>query len=303
MRIITEDNIEQLESMSFSRNIERLLKVENADLKDINMKDIIQDIRKLTGETDIKTPERGELGAFKVVEKEKKETPETPTYAPDIINDSPPYADDINNSPHYAPGVNDSPPYPDESPPYINTSPISPPYHDKSPISETTKGGMSTPNIGDRISIKGEIPNPQDIWVVTHITPDFITVENKSEHPEHSNDTIRVLDKTEILPYQELEYYPQPQPQNQMALAYSSHPQYNPGLPPNISVNPIIKIVNGDDKSSGALDSGTGIPDKTKDNSQMVIRSNNEKPDSPNESKSINIENLDLSKPMIVKKV
>jgi len=300
MRIITEDNIEQLESMSFSRNIERLLKVENADIKDINMKDIIRDIRKLTGETDIKTPERGELGAFKVVPNE------SPPYAPGE-DESPPYANANENANENA---IESPPYvnnPDESPPYTSTSPISPPYADKRTKEEEKVirgGGMPSPspNIGDRISIKGEVPNPEDIWVVTHITPDFITVENKREGQEPSNDTIRVLDKTEILPYEEIEYYnmpPQPhQNQNQNA-AYSSYP--HTGLPTNISVNPIIKIVNGDDKSSGSLDSGTGTGTGTETNKPQEKQDNSLATDTSKESKIITGE-IDFSQPMVVVK-
>ena len=317
MRIITEDNIEQLESMSFSRNIERLLKVENADLKDINMKDIIRDIRKLTGETDINTPERGELGAFKLREEERETTPYAPG-SPAYNPNTPPYVPGSPaynpNTPPYVPG---SPAYNPNTPPYVPGSPAynpnTPDYPESSPYlegeegeEETLEGGIyKRPeyNTGDRISIKGEQPNPEDIWIITHKTPDFITAENKSEHSQ-STDTIRVLDKSEVLPYEEIQYMPQ---QYQSPYPYPENPvpQYNPGLPPNISVNPIIKIVNGDDKSSGTLDSGTGTGSVNPD-TPMVIRSNTEPTDSPKESKSKSVKGggeIDFSQPLIVSKV
>jgi len=299
MRIITEDNIEQLESMSFSRNIERLLKVENADIKDMNMKDIIRDIRNLTGEKDINTPERGELGAFKVIQ-EKEPSYISPAYP------SPAYPSPAYPSPDYQSPAYPSPDYPSQppSPDYPVSSPELGEEKEKEPM---IKGGVSEYITGERISIKGEVPNPEDIWIITHTTPEFITVENQRENPQ-SNDTIRVLDKSEVLPYEEIDFYNSLQESQPHIPYHTPTPYYNHGLPTSISVNPIIKIVNGDDKSSGSLDSGTGTgtgnnTNQPQDTSPMIIQSTNEKVDSHNDSKTIKTDgDIDFTKPLIVSK-
>jgi hypothetical protein len=106
IRIITEDNIDQLESMSFSQNIQTLL-----DDKEATPKSLIDSIQKRITEkqiqrTDTPTPDTP--------------TPETPPYAPF----SPAY---VPGSPDYVPG---SPDYVPGSPAYV---PGSPAYNPNSP--------------------------------------------------------------------------------------------------------------------------------------------------------------------------
>ena len=116
-RIITEDNINQIENMSYSNNF----RVNARDMEDSNFK--LTEIRQLLiqygfidrqnsvtrqnirveKEDDIyfEKVEDYDLHEFDEPEEDKKDTlysPETPPYAP---NDSPPYAP---NSPGYAPG-------------------------------------------------------------------------------------------------------------------------------------------------------------------------------------------------------
>ena len=69
----------------------------------------------------------------------------------------------------------------------------------------------------------------------------------------------------------------------------------------NITVNPVIKIVNGDDKSSGSIDSGTAsgldTPTVNRENSGISGVGRN----IGNIGKPI-VEEPDFSKPMIVMK-
>jgi len=303
MRIITEDNIEQIQSMNFSKNIEKLIGIEssNTDIKDFNMKGIIYDMRRQNANANkIKTPEKGQSGQFQIEEQLGNETPpynpRTPSnYSP--MFESPAYATgspaympgqrtpsvyspgEYNpNSPAYAPGSPQptTPPYPPGSPqpttpPY---PPGSPAYNPGTPSDYSPIDSIHDPNSpeyakdlvgglkkmeGTRISIRGEEPNPDDYWLVTHTTPDFITVENQNQLSK--SDTIRVLDRTQVIPYQEPQYYQAPQSFQQPLQVPYTNPygvqQYEP-THGNINVNPIIKIVNGNDESSGTLDSGQG---------------------------------------------
>ena len=118
MRIITEDNIEQIENMSYSRNIEKLTMKPGMTFSDVHsdVKILIYNQAKV-----LKTPESVDEG---VVDKQMavfdRLSPEPPPYAPA----SPAYAP---NSPAYQPN---SPPYAPDSPPYATGSPT---YHPEYP--------------------------------------------------------------------------------------------------------------------------------------------------------------------------
>jgi len=122
MRIITEDNVDQLMSMSFSNNITKLLQLpENSQLPDV-IKQYVDTVKeRITGphiypkeSEKIEMPEPVVLSV----------SPGSPAYAPG----SPAYAP---GSPAYAPG---SPAYAPGSPAYAPGSPAySPPYAEGSP--------------------------------------------------------------------------------------------------------------------------------------------------------------------------
>jgi hypothetical protein len=312
MRIITEDNIEQIQSMSFSKNIERLTGFDSkTDIKDFNMKGVINDIRNKVNRDEIKTPIKGEYGQFKINEQPEQNI-KSPVYNPNTPSDYSPNQYDPN-SPAYAQG---SPAYnpiiSDESPEYIprtpsDYSPIDSIHDPNSPQYNKEIDGGSDVVEGTRISIRGEEPNPEDYWLVTHTTPDFITIENQNR--VSNSDIIRVLDKTQVMPYQAPQYQPQYQPQfqqqyqpqfqQQYQLPYGVQ-QYEPSHG-NISVNPIIKIVNGNDESTGTLDSGQPQPISIPpiiSNSPIIESIKQSNP--PPESTSIDEQNFNV--PMIVVK-
>ena len=325
LRVITEDNIEQIESMSFSRNIERLLNLGNREMTEKDMTEIIVNLKtRLNSETSYeKTPEKGETGAF-ILKPLISTTPKSnlsDDSSNNENNNSPEYAENDNtyipgendNSPEYAqndntyiPGqFNNSPEYAENDNTYIprqlsqsNNSEQEYMNIDEYDNSKNL-GGESHYSEGKRISIRGEVPNPKDIWLITHKTPDFFTVENQNPEKMGSSDSIRVLDKTEVLPYSEPSFSQIPSHPSAYQPIYRD--EYlgtsNMGNIPSISVNPIIKIVNGDDKSSGTLDSGVSPSGEI----QPPIQINPEIPisvkkDSPKGE-------LDFSQTMIVKKI
>uniref|UniRef100_A0A6C0IGP7 DNA-directed RNA polymerase n=1 Tax=viral metagenome TaxID=1070528 RepID=A0A6C0IGP7_9ZZZZ len=138
MRIITDENVDQLTSMSYSDNINKLLKTDEKDIKNIismyttNISKKIDNINKFNIPQEVPilptrdTPSENENNEY---------APDSPLYAPNspLYNpDSPLYAPNsplyAPNSPLYAP---DSPDYNKPASPYY--SPDSPDYNPDSP--------------------------------------------------------------------------------------------------------------------------------------------------------------------------
>ena len=128
MRIITEDNVEQLMSLSYSNNVNKLLNFDNPNTKVVYNK-YTRDIRDRVMEEVEKDQEKGK----------KKKQVITPVSEEGSAEVSPPYAP---TSPQYNPhGDGTSPPYAQTSPAYQPTSPqynphgdgTSPPYAPTSP--------------------------------------------------------------------------------------------------------------------------------------------------------------------------
>ena len=318
MRIITEDNIEQIESMTFSKNIERLLGIDT----DVNIKEVISNIQeKVDSEAVINTPSTVQSEEY--VPKTPEYSPISEQYLPKTPSDYSPSSQYSNkeqnpNSPEYAPGTPVSSEFILRTP--SDYSPVDSVHASNSP----EYAQDNSPQLGgqdsdvdyiknQRVSIRGEPISPTDMWFVEHVTPDFITVENHSPNPS-AGDTIRVLERNEILPYQQMQYAePSLQQQLQMQMQQfqqmqqiPQQPLFNTGAPGNISVNPIIKIVNGDDKSSGAIESSSQPPvsgiSSTSTTPIIVNKSNDEPDSSSSTSKKSGGGELDFNQPLIITK-
>jgi hypothetical protein len=136
MRVITEDNIDQLMSMSYSDNINKLVKLEDknkplSELIAIFKEDLTKLKRSETKnlETQYTQPVKDQQIEFN--EETLEDSPQYQPYSPPYSPGSPEYQP---NSPPYAPG---SPAYNPSSPPYAPGSPAynpnSPPYAPGSP--------------------------------------------------------------------------------------------------------------------------------------------------------------------------
>jgi DNA-directed RNA polymerase II subunit RPB2 len=137
MRIITDDNIDQLLSMSYSDNINKLLQVGNIDLKDVTKK-YLEDMN-----VNIYKENNANMEKINV----QPETPSIPKpvkltsdeLLEPIDLDSPPYppgSPQQYDSPQYpprSPQQYDSPPYPHGSPQDIVNTPGSPQQYDSPP--------------------------------------------------------------------------------------------------------------------------------------------------------------------------
>jgi DNA-directed RNA polymerase II subunit RPB2 len=135
MRIITDENVDQLLSMSYSNNINKLLH-KDPDNSVEKMDKIIKEYAKQMTAAQTTTFEPYKIDEVEMPSVSPDINPETPPYAPgspDFNPETPPYApgSPVFNpeSPPYAPG---SPVFNPESPPYAPGSPVfnpeSPPY-------------------------------------------------------------------------------------------------------------------------------------------------------------------------------
>jgi hypothetical protein len=236
LRIITEDNIDQMENMKFSRNVERLIQRPVA-----NMNEIIAMNKRALNMRD---------GKKDVLERSPLDIPDIPSplYAP---IESPQYVPDSASIPSRTPG-SQSPPYASESPPYVPDSASipsrtpgsqSPPYATDSPISENEK-------IGGQINIEGEETEfqkgefvifqggkPSDIWRVKDVGNGFVTIENSNT--QSNNDNIRIvnpIDLHKFTPDQSFQSVPQ----------YTQPTMYQP---PAVNFSPTIVV--GDNNKMG----------------------------------------------------
>jgi hypothetical protein len=284
MRLITEDNIEQLENLSYSKNIEILV-----NKKGITAKDVMQGIqREITAESEksgvfakpasISTPVTAEplptlprdsdahMGQKELEEKYGFfETGQTPKPSP-----SPTYPEGV--SPAYQPSPveaeleqGDSPVYnPNQQKIYSPHSPVSPPpfghRYEMPPVNQS--GGSildvlseqaQTFHIGEPVMYRGG-GDPTRLWTITHIGDKFIKIEPQTIDGLHPADDVKIVTAMDI-------YRPVMQDDTRIPFdPYGhpdmTHPYASSGFPANPTINfaPVIKIVNdGNDYSTEPL--------------------------------------------------
>jgi hypothetical protein len=310
LRIITDDNIEQIENMSFSKNIDLLTKKENNTVESI-VKEIQLNIRKMNQEPNLFAPatqKNDDLEGY---------VPEKPTEMapiPGYSDSSPPYTSEFNPaSPVYAPGLNplESPPYgPEtsintESPPYaaeFNSN--SPAYPPVSPEEQMKSGGaINDYHIGQTVSLRGHLTGGKaNNWRILDITPEFTTVSN--------DDEMLVVDNNEICPYIQQQQQPQQQYYNPNLMQQSYDQMYQMPLikPEEKPVAPVnVVVVTGDKNelsgltSSSSNDIQSGGKHSNSDNNSEKKQTEKQAEKKGGESTGSSI--LDFTKSFFIKKV
>ena len=260
MRIITEDNIKQLENMTYSKNIDKLTFQTNVEPKDIvsNNNNLLaernQDTHNITP-----SPTSPVVLRPAVIAYNEEASPEyaprgnTPEYAPKgntpELNEAirNPNSPEYNpNSPEYAPRGNtpelneairnsNSPPYaPRGNTPELNDlSQRAREYHTGDAVyyrgDETANRIWEVINVGDKyIKIETEVPSINDADTLKIVTADDIYKADLSFIPN-----------TPPEPYTSANPLPSP-PQNG-----GNYNQSGNGLVPHITVAPVIKVMNG----------------------------------------------------------
>jgi hypothetical protein len=247
LRIITEDNIKQFDNLSFSKNIDKLTYTTetkiNTIIRDIDAK--IGNVKKIKLSPN---PNKKEMEEFELEDILKNFT--IPEVEPLPYN---PYKPP--SSPHYSPisieGDADSPqfiPLDENESPDAQDSPItnadSPPYAEESKYKE-----------GDVVNYRGGGPNK---YKIKKMTPHFATLDSVDPNTPPS-EMVKVVKITDLYdgpimnPYVSDFQFQSQDPQMQVP-----HPRYSNtyGSTPNITLSPVIKIVNGDDKSTNIKDEG-----------------------------------------------
>ena len=327
LRIITDDNIEQIENMSFSKNINLLLRKEDVTVESIvNAMNIT--VRKANQKDKMVVPENKEKemegfipGKSEVFQAESPAyAPGSPAYIPitpeNLSNNSSVYNP---NSPAYAPG---SPEYNPNSPAYAPGSPEynpnSPAYAPGSPSygpgskEQMIGGKINEHSIGQIVSLRAFVggTGKQNMWKIQDITPEFTTVIN--------DDEMRVVDNNEVCPF----IQPIQGQQNQNPYfqdPYSSYMQQSqqpydqmfqmPMIKPEEKPAPVnVVVVTGDKNELNGLTSSSTIDTKPIISNQST--SDEKKPDKKTGGSNENATNqstgssiLDFTKSFFIKKM
>jgi len=258
MRLITEDNIQQMENMSFSHNLELIMASETPNRQPqvkITPKEVIQNIQAKLGRRQANLPDTPPSSIPRAIEEEDlppytPETPETPqnqTSSPEYAPYSPAALPQEITPPNP-----DSPEYQSTTPPYPPTSPDFPPPQDSQIPKEYTKDEF--------VHFRGDT-KPARIWKVQEVGNEFISIKTDNYENLEPKDSVKIVTRGDIYsaskdyPYQAGGYiYPYMDFQQQqqqggggfqtpvLPSPFQSQPQ-----PVNITFAP--KLVGGDDNS------------------------------------------------------
>ena len=257
MRFITEDNIDQIGNMMFSKNIDKLTGFENTTsveymhLLNANK----QEKRKW------KTPnekEEMEREMEKEREKERERIPPIMTGDNDDLNDwSPEY---LNESPEYAANTISPPPISD-----IEESLYAQIQNKSEEMSEEMKGGEmkggDSYQLGDEVAYRGGDIKPRR-WHVKNKGNKFVTIHTTDLEGLEPENAIQIVPYTHIMPYDENMMNPPIYPN-----AYNippTIPNIPAIMPPPPPALPAINIVVGDnnkieDGGKGHIKGGDSI--------------------------------------------
>jgi DNA-directed RNA polymerase II subunit RPB2 len=260
MRIITEDNISQIENMSYSKNIEKLMMIPGATLNNVNS-DIRNTLYKDKGMPD--TPEEP------ITIEPSKESPPYAPGSPAYESDGSPMVRRDSESPPYAPGSpayesdgspmvrrdSESPPYqpePNPVPPPMTPS-VSPPTNEvNQPLKqpEMTAGGERDFELGEIVYLRGG-KKANTPYSVIKKGDKFLTIESM-DPTNYEDEAIQVVLPFELLKPEEYAAAaptmedPFSKPLLTQHPMRESHQQDGQG----IVFAPVIKIVNGNDNST-----------------------------------------------------
>jgi DNA-directed RNA polymerase beta subunit len=305
IRIITEDNLPQLENMMFSKNIEKLMALEEGSDIDVAIKKQIQDKIDINVEN---TKISGIMANAAYPELSPDYSPKTPDYYPSTPDFSPPKTREDNDKWRIVGGNNDS------------NCEIMPDMEKE--LGEDSNDFQEK----DLVYFRGDTTQPPRPWTIVQIGPTFATIQQTSDpiHPEEQPE-IKVVHNSNLYQYDdqcEHELYPEIQnienintylpQQTPYPISYQEHYPIQQGYAMrtpdngNINFNPIINVVAGDNK--GKIDftekppeSVSNLPSNEQVLPEELIQTTSE-PKSPSFEKDLSREPIDFSKLIIVKK-
>ena len=203
MRIITSDNIEQIENMSFSKNIENITGISDFDEIQRNIRNELKNKPQ-----DGPKPIDNELTMIMKDDIDDSFEPTTPDDTPP--DESPPYAPGSpisemipnSNSPPYAQDKEFEPTTPSFSPDDIQefqptTPSFSPPKDDSETNAKIIK--ESDFKVGEHVIYMEDTRKPKSQWIIKKVGPNFITIHRITEDGTISiENDIRIVERNQI---------------------------------------------------------------------------------------------------------
>ena len=276
MRIITEDNIQQLENMTFSKNIEKLMQLEEEP-------------------THLKKLEMVKAATTRAIKESKNgdDVDEWNAKYGNILTPSPPSeTSEVVGSPEY---METTPEY--ESPGSNAASPYHPPTPEEKGAAE---GGAPTYELDELVHLRGD-PEAPRLWKVVDIGPNTVTINlhntagGDSDLIPMDRNEIKVVQKHDLIKLDEMVYAGRPEsnvvppgaPDMELPVILpgqmmSQGQPVGADVPANIHFAPVINVVGRD--NTGVIDfpdtENQGIPPPT----MMTIGGSNNDPSLPSVS-------------------
>ena len=249
MRIITEDNIQQLENMTFSKNIEKLMQLEKEPEKMTHQKKL-----EFVKEATNRALKEGKLGEQTDEWNVKYGNILSPTESPEYRK-FPNLPDYYNNSatPEYqSPG-----------------SDAATPWGPESPSDEQTVGGTPEYQLDELVYLRGDNEGPR-LWKIVEVGPNIVTIHldktTTDDLEPMDRSEIKVVQKKDLIKPEQVEYAVRDGPHVDPSFVNMSviDPSLmNPGqmmsqgqpmgdIPANIHFAPVINVVGRD--NTGVID-------------------------------------------------
>ena len=290
MRIITSDNIDQIQNLTNYNNLEKLSNLNNID----ELKQLIR-YRLQNSSSLLDDPIKDDSPEIMIKQFEPTTPDDSPIWKPTTPDDSPIWKpttpDDINivpissntDSPLYAPTSPDYPPesplyaptspdYPPQSPLYAPNSPDYPPHNDSPPYAQNNL------IVGSQVYYKN-IP-----YKIINLSNNFITIEKINGDP-NSNDFKEVVTKDEITTQPQINKITTGGGANMNPNNYWNPVDNTP--PINVEVKPVITVLGNENKGDIEIPSGDSQQMHNLDNEMPMITN----PIIPKSNNIVTIEN------------
>ena len=234
MRIITEDNIEQLENMTFSKNIQKLMFNEDAPAQMV-IRHTQRNLRMNTSNNDVAPGSCEQVTA----ELTPEPSPQYPDTSPAYESENEFYLPNSTDSPPYNPFASSSendfmgPRTPSMSPP--RTPSMSPPPEEPPQFTG-----------GEKVHYRGD-KRPERLWTIRNLGDEFITIGTEDAMDLNPDDRIKVVEPSDIYRQGDFTYpmNPQSSVQNGNMFPMKMNMQPSNMMPSGINFAPVIKINNG----------------------------------------------------------
>jgi hypothetical protein len=256
LRIITEENIEQLENMTFSKNIDKLMFSKDADIQKI-----INDIKFKVKVMEQFRPEKPP-GSCEQVAESPVQSPEyadtSPAYVPSLKS---PLSRESTDSSQYNPFTPPSenrfyPHSPDEPPPggFQPSSPDFPPPSspDEPPPNFFQPHSPDEPpppvfSGGEKVHYRGD-KRPERLWTIQNLGDEFITIGTEDNHDLTPDERIKVVELGDIYKEGDFSFVPNFGRTNLQETPFYNNMATSPisgMMPGGINFAPVIRINNG----------------------------------------------------------